>query len=183
MARRSPVSALLLVLACLVLVSCKTLGSRSRKYPPPPPPAAAPSSPGEPLTPEPPSPEPVAPEPLPAEPLPAEPASETERPLPVSRVPDEIVVEAWSEPKRLPPWGGQVQILVRVQRRDGRRYPGVEVRLATSTGTLFSNGGLLMTDSQGMTRDRLTASETATVTLNAGGTRYRFQIPVAATPP
>ena len=31
----------------------------------------------------------------------------------------------------------------------------------------------------GMTRDRLTARKTTTITLNAGGTRYRFQVPVA----
>jgi hypothetical protein len=93
------------------------------------------------------------------------------------------VVEAWAEPRRLPPWGGEVQILVRVQTRGGRRYPGVEVRLATSAGTLFSKGGLLVTDSQGMTRDRLTARETATITLNAGGTLYRFLVPVAESTP
>jgi hypothetical protein len=93
------------------------------------------------------------------------------------------VVEAWAEPKNLPPWGGQVQILVRVQRRNGRRYPGVEVRLATSTGTLFSGGGVLVTDSQGMTRDRLTARQAATITLNAGGTRYRFLVPQAESTP
>jgi hypothetical protein len=109
--------------------------------------------------------------------------SEAAGPIPVARVPAPIVVEAWAEPKRLPPWGGQVQILVRVQRRDGRRYPGVEVSLAASTGTLFSRGGILVTDSQGMTRDRLTTREAATITLNAGGTRYRFLIPVAGSPP
>jgi hypothetical protein len=173
MVRHSPASSLLLALVCLVPASCAT---SSRRYPPPPP--ASPSSPGEPLTPEPPAAEPGAPEPFPSEPVPAGTAGETEL-LSVARVPEEIVVEAWAEPKRLPPWGGQVQILVRVQRRGGGRYPGVEVRLATSTGTLFSNGGLLVTDSQGMTRDRLTSRETATITLNAGGTRYRFLVPVA----
>jgi hypothetical protein len=93
------------------------------------------------------------------------------------------VVEAWAEPKHLPPWGGQVQILVRVQRRNGQRYAGVEVRLATSTGTLFSRGDILVTDSQGMTRDRLTAREAATITLDAGGTRYRFLVPLASSQP
>ena len=101
----------------------------------------------------------------------------------MKRVPDPIVVAAWAEPKHLPPSGGQVQILVRVQTREGRRYPGVEVRLATSAGTLFSRGRILVTDSQGMTRDRLTAQEGATIILNAGGTRYRFQIPLAEAPP
>jgi hypothetical protein len=175
MVRNLPTSTLplLLVLVCLVPASCAT---SSRRYPPPPP--ASPSSPGEPLTPESPAAEPGAPEPFPSEPVPAGTARETE-PLPVARVTEDIVVEAWAEPRHLPPWGGQVQILVRVQKRGGRRYPGVEVRLATSTGTLFSGGGLLVTDSQGMTRDRLTARETATITLNAGGTRYRFLIPVA----
>jgi hypothetical protein len=33
-----------------------------------------------------------------------------------------------------------------------------------------------------MTRDRLTARKTAVITLNAGGTRYRFQVPVAPAP-
>jgi hypothetical protein len=176
MVRHSPASTLLLALVCLVPASCAT---SSRRYPPPPP--ASPSSPGEPLTPEPPVAEPGAPEPFPSEPAPAGTARETE-PLAVAPVAGEIVVEAWAEPRHLPPWGGQVQILVRVQKRGGRRYPGVEVRLATSTGTLFSGGGLLVTDSQGMTRDRLTAREAATITLNAGGTRYRFLIPVAESP-
>ncbi len=96
----------------------------------------------------------------------------------MKKVPDPIVVAAWAEPKRLPPWGGQVQILVRVQKRGGARYPGVEVRLATTTGSLYSQGDVLVTDSQGMTRDRLTAREAAVIILNAGGTRYRFQIPL-----
>jgi hypothetical protein len=167
MTSRSPLIALILPFVCLSLASCGKLGS-GRKYPPPPPPPPS-STPGEPLTPE----------PLPE----AVPQARREEPLPVKTVADPIVVAAWAEPKHLPPWGGQVQILVRVQKRGGRRYPGVEVRLVTSTGTLFSKGGVLVTDSQGMTRDRLTAQEAATITLNAGGTRYRFQIPLAETPP
>jgi hypothetical protein len=39
-----------------------------------------------------------------------------------------------------------------------------------------------VTDAQGMTRDRLTTRKTAVVTLNAGGTRYRFQVPVPESP-
>jgi hypothetical protein len=35
-----------------------------------------------------------------------------------------------------------------------------------------------VTDERGMTRDRLTTRRTATITMNAGGTRYRFQVPV-----
>ena len=158
MTPRSPLIALPLVF--LLGASCGKLGS-SRKYPPPPPPP--PSTAGEPLTPDPAPPAAVAGEP---------------QPLPVKKVPDPIVVAAWAEPKRLPPWGGQVQILVRVQKRGGARYPGVEVRLATTTGSLYSKGGVLVTDSQGMTRDRLTAREAAVIILNAGGTRYRFQIPL-----
>jgi hypothetical protein len=172
-------AALCLTLACLFLLSCETFGGRRRDYPPPPPPAS-PSAPGEPLTPAPAPPPPAEP----VSPKAAErPALEASEPLPVTPVPEPIVVEAWSEPKHLPPWGGDVQILVRVQKRGGRRYPGVEVRLVTSTGTLFSRGGLLVTDSQGMTRDRLTATEAATITLNAGGTRYRFLVPMAGSAP
>ena len=122
--------------------------------------------PGEPLTPIPPE------------------AAPKEQYLPVEKVPDPIVVAAWAEPKHLPRGGGQAQILVRIQKRGGRRYPGVQVRLVASEGTLYSRGSVLVTDSQGMTRDRLTTRKTSTITLNAGGTRYRFRVPVGeVTPP
>lgn len=104
--------------------------------------------------------------------------SAPEEPLPVKKVPEEIVVAAWAEPPRLSRGGGQAQILVRVQKRGGAPYPDVEVRLSTSNGTLYSKGQILVTDARGMTRDRLTTRDSATVTLNAGGTRYTFKIPV-----
>jgi hypothetical protein len=87
-------------------------------------------------------------------------------------------VAAWAEPSSLPEGGGQAQILVRVQKKGGTPFPGVEVRLATSTGTLFSAGRVLVTDNRGMTRDRLTTRRSARVVLNAGGTRYRFDVRV-----
>jgi hypothetical protein len=145
-------AALLLVLS-LAPVSCRTL---NRDAPPPPPP---PPSPGQPLP-------PVAAPP------------EEEPPLVVKEVGEEIIVAAWAEPAKLPEGGGQSQILVRVLRRGGARFPDVEVRLRTSKGALYSSGRILVTDRQGMTRDRLTTKTTATITLNAGGTRYRFQVPV-----
>ena len=37
-----------------------------------------------------------------------------------------------------------------------------------------------MTDASGRTRDRLTARGDATITVNAGGTVYRFRVPVRA---
>jgi hypothetical protein len=98
--------------------------------------------------------------------------------LPVREVEEPIVVAAWAEPRGLPSGGGQAQILIRVQKRGGARFPAVEVRLRASQGTLFSGGRTLVTDAQGMTRDRLTTHRSAIVTLNAGGTRYRFQVPV-----
>jgi hypothetical protein len=104
---------------------------------------------------------------------------EPPEPLPVKKVPEEIIVAAWSEPSKLPPGGGQTQILVRVQKRCGAPYPGVEVRLSVSGGRLFSGGKLLKTDARGTTRDRLTAKGPARITLNAGGTRYSFQVLVA----
>jgi hypothetical protein len=125
-------------------------------------------------------PAPAPPEPR-AEPLPPTPPQETprdERPGPVTPASEPIVVAAWAEPRRLPAGGGQAQILVRVQRRSGRRYPGVEVRLDTSEGRLYSGGQLLTTDASGMTRDRLTTRRSATVTLNAGGVLYRLEVPV-----
>ncbi len=98
--------------------------------------------------------------------------------LSVREAPEPIVVAAWAEPHALPAGGGQAQILIRVQKRGGARFPGIEVRLHASNGALFSNGRTLVTDAQGMTRDRLTTRRSAVVTLNAGGTRYRFRVPV-----
>lgn len=160
MARHSPRFALLVLLACLGSAGCKSFGGRSGPPPPPPPP---PVTAGTPLTPEPAGP----------------PAAEaTEEYLPVEKVSDLVVVAAWAEPKQLPAGGGQTQILVRIQKSGGRRYPGVQVRLKASTGTLYSKGSVLVTDAQGMTRDQLTTRTTAIITLNAGGTRYRFLVPV-----
>jgi hypothetical protein len=97
----------------------------------------------------------------------------------VSEVKEPLTVAAWAEPAKLPPLGGQCQIIVRVQKRGGVPFPGVEVRLSTTKGTLYSAGKTLVTDATGRTRDRLTAREIATITLNAGGTRYRFEVPLA----
>jgi hypothetical protein len=119
----------------------------------------------------------------PAPPPPPPPAGDEEAALVVKQVDEEIIVAAWAEPAKLPEGGGQSQILVRVQKRGGARFPGVEVRLHANMGALFSAGRVLVTDAQGMTRDRLTTRRTSTVTLNAGGTRYRFQVPVAEKPP
>lgn len=142
-----------LKVALLLLPTALAVAScaAQRYYPPPPP--------GQPLTPE-------------------SPADTNDEPLPVKPVQEDIVVAAWAEPRELPPGGGQAQILVRVQKRGGARFPGVEVRLRTSTGSLYSRGGILTTDAQGMTRDRLTTRKTARITLNAGGTRYRFWVEV-----
>jgi hypothetical protein len=98
--------------------------------------------------------------------------------LTVKKAEEEVVVAAWAEPSKLPAGGGQTQILVRAQKRGGAPFPGVEVRLRSSIGTLYSGGRVLVTDGRGMTRDRLTAQRTAEITLNAGGTRYRFTVPV-----
>jgi hypothetical protein len=101
-----------------------------------------------------------------------------EPPLPVKKVKEEIVVAAWAEPSHLSEGGGQAQILVRVQKRGGAPFPDVEVRLSASKGSLYSKGAILKTNARGMTRDRLSTQKTAVVTLNAGGTRYRFRVPV-----
>jgi len=146
-----------LLLAALVAGGCATLGHKEKAPPPPPAP------PGTALTPE--------------------AGSGDEEPLPVTPVAEPIVVAAWAEPKELPAGGGQAQIMVRIQKLGGKRFPGVEVRLRSSGGTLFSAGRVLVTDSSGMTRDRLTTRKAVTITLNAGGTRYRFQIPVVEPPP
>ena len=117
---------------------------------------------------------PPPPPPPPGTALTPEADSGDEEPLPVTKV---------AEPKQLPSGGGQAQIMVRIQKQGGKRFAGVEVRLRSSGGTLFSAGRVLVTDAFGMTRDRLTAHKTTTITLNAGGTRYRFQVPVAESQP
>ena len=109
-------------------------------------------------------------------------APAAEAPLPVKKAPEEVVVAAWAEPRRLPPGGGQSQILVRLRKRGGAPFEGVEVRLQASTGTLFSGGKVLLTDAAGQTRDRLTTRRTSEITLNAGGTVYRFRVPVGPAP-
>jgi len=103
-------------------------------------------------------------------------------PLPVDKAPEDVIVAAWAEPSRLPPAGGQTQILIRLQKRGGLPFPGVQVRLRTSAGSLYSDGKVLVTDSAGRTRDRLTTHSSAHITLNAGGTVYRFRVPVVAEP-
>jgi hypothetical protein len=153
---RRPAFTACLLLSALLAGACETLGHKQQPPPPPAPP------PGVPLTPEP---------------------EVDEEPGPVTKVAEPIVVAAWAEPKELPAGGGQAQIMVRIQKEGGKRFPGVEVRLRSSGGTLFSGGRVLVTDASGMTRDRLTARKTAVITLNAGGTRYRFQVPVAEAAP
>jgi uncharacterized protein (DUF58 family) len=98
--------------------------------------------------------------------------------LVVKKVAEQVAVAAWAEPRALPEAGGQAQLLVRVQKRGGAPFPGVEVRFKTSKGTLYSGGKVLVTDKMGRTRDRLTTKKGATITLNAGGTLYTFQVPV-----
>jgi hypothetical protein len=111
-----------------------------------------------------------------------EPPKTAEEGLVVKKVSDPIVVAAWAEPKRLPMGGGQAQLLVRVQKRGGVAYAGVEVRFKASEGSLYSHGQVLVTNQQGLTRDRLTTKKTATVMLNAGGMRYTFTVPVGEEP-
>jgi hypothetical protein len=126
---------------------------------------------------EPPPPAPPRGEPLSADPAAADAEARTD-PGPVRTVEEPIVVAAWAEPRRLGPGGGNAQIVVRVQKKGGTRFPGVEVRLSASEGSLYSGGRVLVTDARGMTRDRLTTRRASVITLNAGGTRYRFTLAV-----
>lgn len=90
---------------------------------------------------------------------------------------------AWAEPSRLPQGGGQVQIVVHIRRPNGDPYPGVQVRLQASEGTLFSDGKPLVTDAEGMTRDRLTSPREAEIVVVVSDTRHRFRVPVASPEP
>jgi hypothetical protein len=101
-------------------------------------------------------------------------------PAPVVKADGEVIVSAWSEPRQLPPGGGQAQLIVRLRKRGGAPYPGVQVRLGTTSGSLFSRGQVLVTEPNGITRDRLSTNSTARVTVNAGGTIYSFDVPVSS---
>ena len=103
-------------------------------------------------------------------------------PLPVEKAEEEVIVAAWAEPAKLPAAGGQAQVMVRLQKRGGAPYPGVQVRLRSAPGTLFSSGQVRVSDAAGRTRDRLTARVTSWITVNAGGTVYRFRVPVGPVP-
>ncbi len=153
------------LLIALVFTTAAAACQTTRPAPPPPPPPAAPT-----------------PTPTP-EPTPTPAPTPTPKPQAgVKKAEGELVVAAWAEPRRLPPGGGQAQVLVRVRKRNGTPYPGVEVRIESSHGTLYSRGRVLTTDASGMTRDRLTSRQSATVTVNAGGTRYSFEVPVLPQP-
>lgn len=87
-------------------------------------------------------------------------------------------VTAWSEPRTLPPGGGAAQILIRVKKKGGAAYVGVQVKLEASEGKLFSRGRVLKTDARGMVRDRITTTKTSTITINAGGSVQRLWVAV-----
>lgn len=159
----------LATVSLLLLVAFLPACAKKRPAPPPPPPAEEPAPPPPPVPLAAPLP-PAAPQEVPNE----------DQPGAVEPAKEPLVVAAWAEPRRLPPGGGQAQILVRVSHRNGQRFAGIEVRLATSEGELYSAGRVLATDASGMTRDRLTTRKSAVVTLNAGGTLYKFDVPVGA---
>jgi len=101
-------------------------------------------------------------------------------PLPrVTRAPGPVVARAWAEPRQLPPAGAQTQILVQARKRNGDPFEGVEVQVQTSEGTLFSASRILTTDAAGRTRDRLTTTRPATVTVNVGGSVQKIEVAVA----
>jgi hypothetical protein len=109
-------------------------------------------------------------------------ASPTPEPTPlppVAKAAEPVVVRAWAEPRQLPPAGGQTQILVLARKKNGDPFEGVEVRVTTSEGTLFSASRILTTDATGRTRDRLTTRRPATVTVNVGGAIHTIEIAVA----
>jgi hypothetical protein len=91
----------------------------------------------------------------------------------------EIVIAAWAEPRQIPRGGGEVRIVVRVQRVGGEQYPGVQVQLRTNSGTLASAGKPLVTDAHGLAHDRLTSRRPAEVVVRVGDMRYRFKIAMA----
>jgi hypothetical protein len=96
----------------------------------------------------------------------------------VRTVAEPLTLVAWVEPAHLPPGGGRVEVFIRVRREGGEPYPGVDIQIATSRGDLESQGRILSSDADGLATDRLRTGRTATLTINAGGTVYRFPVPV-----
>jgi len=100
---------------------------------------------------------------------------------PVARVEGDIVITVWTEPRRLPVGGGQAQVIVRVLKRGGRPLPGVGVRIASSSGTLFSQGKILTTDARGIARDSLTTTQATSLSVVAGGREQRVELLLGGT--
>jgi hypothetical protein len=92
----------------------------------------------------------------------------------------EVDIAAWAEPRSVPAGGGQVQIIVRVKRVGDGPYAGVQVTTQSDYGTLLSAGKPLVTDRDGMARDRLTTKSHTLVIVQVGDMRYRFKVPVRA---
>jgi hypothetical protein len=129
-----------------------------------------------------PVPSPEQPQATPQAPTPSPATPSAARDLrPVARVDEDITLNVWTEPRRLPAGGGQAQVIVRVLRRNGRPLPGVEVRVTSSSGTLFSQGKILTTDDRGMTRDSLTTTGPASLTIVAGGREQRVELLLGGT--
>lgn len=94
----------------------------------------------------------------------------------------EIVDEALAalhltaEPTSLPSTGGTVTLRALARNDDGQAMPGVPVTFSTEVGALDSAGGIVVTGSDGVARDRLRVSA-ATAEARAGTT---FQVRASA---
>ena len=97
---------------------------------------------------------------------------------PLTPAVEPVTVRAWAEPRLLPPAGGQAQIIVLARKRNGDPYEALEVRFTTTEGALFSKSKVLLTDSSGRTRDRLTTRRSAVVTVDVGGTVQEVAVAV-----
>ncbi len=151
--------------AVLALVSCATRRPPAVTGPLPPSPAPSPGA-----TPAAPTPTPT---PTPGEAQAGEPAAPNTT---------QLALSVWSEPRRLQQGGGQALIIIRVQTPGNKPAPGLDVRLKTSEGSLYSQGRSLVTDARGMTRDRLTTSRTAKVEVQVAGLRQEIVVPVGEAP-
>jgi hypothetical protein len=103
-------------------------------------------------------------------------------PTPIIPRHGEVVIAAWAEPRTIARSGGQVQIVVRVQRAGDGAYPGVQVTTQADHGTLASEGRPLVTDADGMIHDRLTTKASTQVIVQVGDMRYRFKVALRAAP-
>ena len=91
---------------------------------------------------------------------------------------EQLVLTA--NPASLPPGGGTIQLRAHVRDDQGNAVSGVGVLFETTNGTLASGGDPVLTNSQGLARDTLSATDETTVTAFAGAQEDQINVTIGA---